>query len=116
MHKNKILKDLTILAVVGEFGFGKVVAVGEYLLNQSNNMAEVAFSVSREYQGKKLGKIIMNKLALAARDNGLSGLFAYTSPSNKGMIRLFKTLPYKIKTVFEDDMVLLSCQFNELAK
>ncbi|MDM8537858.1 GNAT family N-acetyltransferase, partial [Desulfobacterales bacterium HSG17] len=108
------VKDLTILAVVGEFGFGKVVAVGEYLLNQANNMAEVAFSVSREYQGKKLGKIIMNKLALAARDNGISGLFAYTSPNNKGMIRLFKTLPYKIKTVFEDDMVLLSCQFNEL--
>jgi GNAT superfamily N-acetyltransferase len=109
------VKDLTIVAVVGEFGFGKVVAVGEYLLNPANNMAEVAFSVSKEYQGKKMGKIIMKKLAVAARENGIAGLFAYTSPNNHGMIRLFKTLPYKVKSVFEDDMVLLSCRFDELA-
>ena len=115
MFQIDYVKDLTMLAVVGEFGFGKVVAVGEYLLNQANNMAEVAFSVSREYQGKKLGKILMKKLAEAARENGVSGLFAITSPSNRGMIRLFKTLPYKVKTSFDDDMIVLSCKFNELA-
>ncbi len=110
------IKDLTLLAVVGEFGFGKVIAMGEYLLNPSSNMAEVAFTVNREYQGKGLGKILMRKLAEAARENGLAGLFAYTSPQNKGMINLFKTLPYKVKTVFEDDMVLLSCRFDTLDK
>jgi GNAT superfamily N-acetyltransferase len=108
------VKDLTILAVVGEFGFGKVIAMGEYLLNPSNNMAEVAFTVNKQYQGKGLGKLLMRKLAEAARENGLAGLFAYTSPQNKGMINLFKTLPYKIKTVFEDDMVLLSCRFDDV--
>ncbi len=108
------VKDLTIVAVTGEFGFGKVVALGEYLLNPASNMAEVAFTVNREFQGKGLGKKIMGKLARAARENGISGLFAYTSPGNKGMINLFKTLPYKIKTVFEDDMVLLSCRFDEI--
>ncbi len=108
------IKNLTIVAVVGEFGFGKVVAVGEYLLNPANNMAEVAFSVNKEYQGKGLGKIVINKLAEAARENGIAGFFAYTSTGNKGMIRLFKSLPYKIKTKFEEDMILLSCRFDEL--
>jgi len=108
------VKDLTIVAVVGEFGFGKVIAMGEYLLNPSSNMAEVAFTVNKEYQGKGLGKLLMRKLAEAARENGLAGLFAYTAPQNRGMINLFKTLPYKIKTVFEDDMVLLSCRFDTL--
>ena len=108
------IKNLTIVAVVGEFGFGKVVAVGEYLLNPANNMAEVAFSVDREYQGKGLGKIVINKLAEAARENGIVGFFAYTSTGNKGMIRLFKSLPYKVKTKFEEDMILLSCRFDEL--
>ena len=110
------VKDLTIVAVVGEFGFGKVIAMGEYLLNPSSNMAEVAFTVNREYQGKGMGKRLMRKLAEAARENGLTGLFAYTAPNNKGMINLFKTLPYKVTTVFEDDMVLLSCRFDTLDK
>jgi GNAT superfamily N-acetyltransferase len=116
MFQIDYVKDLTILALVGEFGFGKVIGIGEYFLNQANNMAEVAFSVSREYQGKKLGRILMKKLAEAARENGISGIFAVTTPTNQGMIRLFKSLPYKVKTSFEDDMVVLSCKFSDVEK
>ena len=107
------VNDMSMLAVVGEVGFGKVIGIGEYLLVPSTNMAEVAFSVSREYQGYKIGKILLLKLAQAALENGVTGLFAITSPSNLGMIRLFKTLPYKVKSVFEDDMIVLSCRFDE---
>jgi len=107
------IKDLTMVAIVGEFGFGKVIAVGEYLLDPGKNMAEVAFSVSSDYQGKGLGRILLKKLFDAARENGILGLFAYTSPGNQGMIRLFKTLPYKIRTTFEDDMIMLSCRFDD---
>jgi len=107
------IKDLTMVAIVGEFGFGKVIAVGEYLLDPGKNMAEVAFSVIKEYQGKRLGKILLKKLFEAARENGILGLFAYTSPGNQGMIRLFKTLPYKIRTTFEDDMIMLTCRFDD---
>lgn len=109
------VKDLTMIALVGEFGFGKVVALGDYLLNQANNMAEVAFSVSSDYQGKGLGRILIKKLAEAARDNGIAGLFALTAPTNQGMIRLFKSLPYKVKTSLDEDMIMLSCKFDELA-
>ncbi len=109
------VEDLTLVALVGEFGFGEVVAVGEYLLDPAKNMAEVAFSVSRGYQGKGLGGILIHKLADAARENGISGLMAYTAPENQGMIKLFKSLPYKVRTTFDEDMVLLSCKFNELA-
>ena len=31
------------------------------------------------------------------------------------MIRLFKTLPYKIKTAFDGDVIALSCRFDTLA-
>ncbi len=112
MYAIDYVNDLAILALVGEFGFGKVVAVGEYLLDPASNMAEVAFSVSGEYQGKGLGRILIRKLAEAARENGISGLMAYTSPQNQGMIRLFNQLPYKIKTIFDGDMLALSCKFD----
>ncbi len=108
------IKDLTLIGVVGEIGFDEVIGVGEYLLLVESNMAEVAFSISTEYQGKGLGKIFLWKLAEAARSNGISGLVAYTVPGNKAMIGLFKSLPYKVKTAIEDDALVLSCKFNEL--
>jgi acyl-CoA hydrolase/GNAT superfamily N-acetyltransferase len=107
------IKALSIIAVVGEFGFGKVVAIGEYQLDEGRNLAEIAFSVSKAWQGKGLGKILQNKLCAAARENGIAGLMAYTSPQNKAMTQLFHALPYKVETTTEGDMVLLSCRFDE---
>jgi acyl-CoA hydrolase/RimJ/RimL family protein N-acetyltransferase len=108
------IRDLTFIGVVGESGFDRVVAVGEYLLLLESNTAEVAFTVAKEYQGKGLGRIFLHKLAAAAREHGISGLVAYTAPGNKFMIDLFKTLPYKVKTSFEDEVLRLSCRFDEL--
>ncbi len=113
MFQIDYIKDLTILGVVGEFGFGRVIAIGEYLLDPARNVAEVAFSVSREYQGMGLGATLMRKLMESARENGIAGLEAYTSPSNKGMIKLFKTLPYKVTTYFDGDVFTLSCRFEK---
>jgi acyl-CoA hydrolase/GNAT superfamily N-acetyltransferase len=114
MYQIDYIKNLTLLAVVGEFGFGRVVAVGEYLLDQANNIAEVAFSVSKDWQGKGLGKILMQKLSEAARENGIAGLMAYTLPRNRGMVRLFKTLPFKVSTVYDGDVIELNCRFDEI--
>ncbi len=107
-------KDLTLIAIIGEPGFGRVVGVSEYLLLVESNMAEVAFTVSKEFQGKGLGKIFLRKMAEAAREQGISGLMAYTATHNQAMIHLFKTLPYKVYTAFDGEAVTLSCKFDEL--
>ncbi len=107
------VNDLTIVAAVGEMGFEKIIAVGEYLLNPVLNMAEVAYSVSKEWQGTGIARALQNKLAEAAQSNGIKGLIAYTSPSNRGMIQLFLKLPYKISKAYEDDMLIMSCLFSE---
>ena len=107
------IKDLTVVAVVGEFGFGQVVGIGEYLLDPATNEAEVAFSISKAYQKKGLGKILLNKLVQAARDNGISGVMAYTNTQNKGMIKLFKTLPYQVESFFDGDTLQLRCRFDK---
>jgi ribosomal protein S18 acetylase RimI-like enzyme len=77
-------------------------------------MAEVAFSVSREWQGKGIASTLLSKLAEAAREKGISGLMAYTSPRNASMIRLFKKLPYKV-TNYLDEFLMLQCRFTEPA-
>ena len=108
------IRDLTLVAVVGEFGFGRVIAVGESMYLAHGNIAEVAFSVDRAYQGKGISRLILKKIAEAARENGLSGLMAYTAPHNKGMIKLFHTLPYKVNSSYDGDGVSLTCRFDEL--
>jgi acyl-CoA hydrolase/GNAT superfamily N-acetyltransferase len=107
------VNNLSILAVVGEFGFGQVVGIGEYLYNPATNMAEIAFSVSSAWQGKGLGRLLQDKLAQGARDNGIAGLVAYTTPVNYGMVHLFQCLPYKVHSTLENGMIRLSCRFDE---
>ena len=107
------VKDLTVVAIVGEFGFGRVVGIGEYLIDPATNVAEVAFSISKEFQKKGMGRILLKKLASAAMENDISGLVAYTSPNNRGMVKLFNQLSYKVNTFFDGDMLALSCKFNE---
>ena len=108
------INNLTIVAVVGEIGFERVIAVAEYLLDPAKNLAEVAFSISTDFQRKRLGRILIRKLSEAARENGICGLFAYTSPQNRGMIKLFESLPYKVQTSLDDrESLVLSCRFDE---
>ncbi|BBO68738.1 hypothetical protein DSCA_26680 [Desulfosarcina alkanivorans] len=108
------IQNLTILAVVGEFGFGKVVGIGEYLLDPSSNLAEVAFSVSGPWQAKGIGRRLMKKLFEGARDNGIAGFSAYTAPENQGMINLFNSLPVNVSTAMEDGLIALSCRFDDM--
>ncbi|MBI5589527.1 MAG: GNAT family N-acetyltransferase [Deltaproteobacteria bacterium] len=107
------IKDLTILALVGEFGFGRVIAVGESMYLPELNMSEVAFSVNRKYQGKGIARRVIAKLAKAAKENGISGLIAYTNPQNKKMINLFKSLPYPVKSQYGSEGLKLECYFDD---
>jgi len=107
------IKDLTIVAVEGEPGYERILAVGEYYLDSHANMAEIAFSVVKDWQGKGLSTIVIRKLAEAAKENGIDGLTAYTSTANRRMVKLFKSLGYKVKIVTEGDMISLDCKFPE---
>lgn len=107
------VKDLTIVAVTGQSGFERILAVGEYYLNPETNMAEIAFSVVKQWQGKGISSIVIRKLAEAAKRNGIAGLTAYTSKENNRMIKLFNTLDYKVKKALQGDMIYLEASFTE---
>ncbi len=107
------IKDLTIVAVEGPPGFEKVLAVGEYYLNPETQMAEIAFSVNKDWQGRGLSSIVIIKLAEAAKRNGIKGLTAYTSRENKRMVKLFNTLDYEVKTSTQGSSIYLEASFTK---
>jgi GNAT superfamily N-acetyltransferase len=106
-------RDLTIVAVEGEPGYETVLAVGEYYTNPETNIAEIAFSVQKDWQGMGLSSIVIKKLAEGARDSGIIGFSAYTSKDNKRMIKLFHSLDYDVKITGEGEMVNLEARFIE---
>lgn len=106
-------KDLTIVAVEGQSGYERILAVGEYYLNPETELAEIAFSVEKDWQGKGLSSIVIKKLAEAAKRNGIKGLTAYTAKENKRMVKLFNSLDYEVKVVSEGNMVYLEAKFDK---
>jgi acyl-CoA hydrolase/ribosomal protein S18 acetylase RimI-like enzyme len=106
------IKNLSMVAVTGEIGFEKIIGIGEYALEQGA-VAEVAFSVSREWQGKGIASVLLEKITEAARENGFTSLVAYVQPTNTGMIKLFKKLPYKVETIIKEYALVLKCNFEK---
>ena len=115
MYQVDYIQNMTIVAVVGEEGVERIVSVGAYFFEPARNTAEVAFSVLKDWQGLGLSSLIIRKLADAARENGISGLTAYTHPNNQRMIKLFHSLPYQVNTSYEEDLLVLNCKFDEPA-
>mgnify|MGYP001580223015 CR=1 FL=1 len=77
------------------------------------NMEVSLLNTHPDWQGKGIASVLLHKVAEAARENGISTLTAYTMPTNKGMIKLFKKLPYKVNTSYEDDMLVMTTHFHE---
>lgn len=107
------INSMSIVAVIGNPGFEKVIAVGCYFVDPATNLAEVAYSVDRAWQGKGISTILQEKLAQAATENRISGMVAYTNPSNKSMIDLFYKLPYQIQTSCYGDVLTLKARFDK---
>ncbi|MGD8991672.1 MAG: GNAT family N-acetyltransferase, partial [Desulfobacterales bacterium] len=112
MFQVDYIKNFSIVAVIGEVGFEKIIGLGMYAL-EHGTVAEVAFSVSTEWQGKGIASVLLEKLTEAARENGITSLQAYVLPTNKSMIKLFKRLPYKVQTIIEEGMLVLQCNFEK---
>jgi GNAT superfamily N-acetyltransferase/acyl CoA:acetate/3-ketoacid CoA transferase beta subunit len=86
--------DISVVAVVmsGEEGeTEKIIGAGRYLLNRSTNEAEFALLVQDEYQGKGIGRVLLNHLMRIAKSKGVDAFVGYVHPQNQPMIRFIHT-------------------------
>ena len=100
-------RRFSVIAYLGEEGLGKVISMGMYGTEEGKDMVEVAYSLDGKWQGKGIASKLQMKIVEAARQNGFTGLYAMTFPNNETMIKLFKKLPYRVSSRFEDgDLVM----------
>ncbi|XVS66214.1 GNAT family N-acetyltransferase [Actinosynnema sp. CA-299493] len=89
-----------------------IVAVGRYdrlggAGSPGGSSAEVAFVVEDAHQGRGLGSILLEHLAAAARERGLSRFTAEVLAENGQMVRIFRDAGYGVSRAFEEGVVHL---------
>ncbi len=76
----------------------RIIASGEYVQEGSGSTsAEVAFLVDDWYQGKGLGSLLLERLALIGVRRGIRKFHAFTLAENRQMLDVFKSSGYKIE-------------------
>jgi acyl-CoA synthetase (NDP forming)/GNAT superfamily N-acetyltransferase len=87
----------------------RIMAVGRYeRLGPDSPEAEVAFVVEDAHQGRGIGSVLLEHLAEAARENGITRFVAEVLPQNGGMLRVFSDFGYQVQRRYADGVVHLS--------
>ncbi|MBO0842772.1 MAG: GNAT family N-acetyltransferase, partial [Nocardioides sp.] len=100
-HRDRVAFILTLR--------GRMIAVGRYDV-VSTGEAEVAFLVEDDFQGRGIAQILLEHLAQAGRERGVTKFTADVLPDNSRMIQTFRDAGYKVASVYEDGVI--SLQFS----
>ncbi|MGP9682164.1 MULTISPECIES: bifunctional acetate--CoA ligase family protein/GNAT family N-acetyltransferase [unclassified Brachybacterium] len=74
--------------------------------------AEVAFNVSDARQGSGLASVLLEHLAAAARERGISFFTAEVLPQNAKMINVFTEAGFDVERTMDDGVVLVSFRID----
>ncbi len=86
----------------------RIMAVGRYeRLGPDSPEAEVAFVVEDAHQGRGIGSVLLEHLAAAAQENGITRFVAEVLPQNAGMLRVFSDFGYQVQRKYADGVVHL---------
>ncbi|HEX4705570.1 MAG TPA: GNAT family N-acetyltransferase [Pseudonocardiaceae bacterium] len=109
---DKDLKRFSVVDHHGRVAFGaflgdELIAVGRYERLAGTDSAEVAFVVEDAHQGRGLGSILLEHLAVAARERGLGRFTAEVLGENGQMVRVFRDAGYRVSRALEEGVLHL---------
>ena len=79
----------------------EIIAIGRYVRLAQTTAAEVAFVVRDDHQGRGLGSILLEHLAAAARECGLTRFVAEVLTENHQMVRVFRDAGFEVSRALE---------------
>jgi acyl-CoA hydrolase/RimJ/RimL family protein N-acetyltransferase len=104
---------MAMVACAGTDADAPIVGVGHYVVDPKSNLAEVAFLVADDLQGKGIGSAMLESLTEAAKDSGIRGFTAYVMSDNTPMLRVFHRAFEKMESSFEGDVYSLTIVFDQ---
>jgi acyl-CoA hydrolase/RimJ/RimL family protein N-acetyltransferase len=86
----------------------EIVGVGRYHVVPSTGLADVAFVLRDDWQGRGLGSMLLRELIDAARDRGIEGFSADVLAVNGPMLHVFQRSGLRIESTLEDSVYHLT--------
>ena len=81
-----------------------IIAVGTYAARDETT-AEIAFTVDDHFQGKGLGTLLLERLALLAVRNGFIRFWAVTNAENQPMLDVFRNSGFDCRTKMDGQFI-----------
>ena len=79
----------------------RVVAVANYVRLRDPRLAEAAFTVADEHQGRGIGTRLLEQLAARAAEVGIERFVAYVLPDNRAMLGVFEAAGFELTRELE---------------
>jgi len=95
-------RELALIALDGEPRAEKIVGVARYVANSDRESAEFAIVVADAWQGRGLGRALMQKLIASAKRRGFRRLVGSILGINASMQKLVRTLGFRLRADPED--------------
>ena len=92
------------MAFIGLLG-DQLVGVARYDRHRARSDAEVAFFIDDAHHGRGMATVLLEYLAAAAREAGISGFTASVLPQNRRMLGVFAQAGFTQRSHFEDGVV-----------
>lgn len=104
--------EVCVVGVLPSASGDEIIAVGNYYLDPKTNKAEVAFTVSDQWQRRGIGSFMLKHLTRMARRNGIGGFTAEVLAENKGMQTVFNRSGLKVKSQYRGDVFSYEMDFE----
>lgn len=102
---------VALVMLIGE----EIIGIGRFD-RIDDDSAEVAFNIADAHQGRGIGSILLEHLAAAARDLGISVFTAEVLPQNRSMLQVFAAAGFEISREFDDGVVAVRFDIDPTEK
>jgi acyl-CoA hydrolase/RimJ/RimL family protein N-acetyltransferase len=96
-------EEMAFVAVVGSQEAERAVGTASYFVDQETDLADVAYMVDPEWQGRGLGTALHERTVDYARRHGVRGFTADVLAGNEAMMSIFRRSPGSLEVVAEGD-------------
>jgi GNAT superfamily N-acetyltransferase len=90
----------------------EIMAVARYDVDPATDLAEIAFSVRDDRQGRGLGTVLFRRMAQIAHRRGIAGFCADVFATNTAMLRVFHRSGHKVTTKLDVGVYHLELRFD----
>src|SRR5690606_26444784 len=92
---------LTLGVFTGSGESEQLIAIGSFAQEKGADAAQVAFLVDDAHQGRGIGTLLLERLAMAAAESGLRALEAHVMMDNQRMLQVFADSGFQVEKELE---------------